>query len=484
VAFAAPPPATDPSLTEDITLASPVQALVPPVAALMAQNTLLPSPSGTPGVGIDPETGGVTVPSSTARVKATKVDVDFDMPVAALRAYREAAATLARTDPTCRIDWELLAGIGRVESDHGRYGGASVDDQGRTSPHILGLPLNGAPGVAAISDSDGGRLDSDPVWDRAVGPMQFIPTTWAMVAADGDGDGVRDPHDLDDAALAAGVYLCAGDRNLSTRAGAEAAVFTYNHSSSYVNLVLSIAQAYREGEVYLPSTPSPGGHGTAPTLPAPPEARNGEKPGTKAKPSKQPTSKPSSKPSAKPSDRPSGKPTKKPTPSGPGTPSSPPPSSPPPSSPPPSSPPPSSPPPSSPPPSSPPPSSPPPSPTPTPTPEETFSGSLTSGSTITVGGVVLTLDLTGVGGVDYDADGTVEAAGTEFEGVFAGSGTVSLTFRRDGSSARVASVGSVNMPAPTQSSSPTAPDPASPSESADPSSSQSPAPSSSGSNPP
>ncbi|HET7329134.1 MAG TPA: lytic murein transglycosylase, partial [Nocardioidaceae bacterium] len=200
-------------------------------------------------VNVDPQTGGVVVPSSEKRLLDLSAEGSLDIPAAALTAYRQAAATLAHSDPSCNIDWALMAGIGRVESDHGRYGGARVAANGKTYPHILGVALDGSPGVAAIADTDGGTLDSDTTWDRAVGPMQFIPGTWAVVAADGDGDGERDPHDLDDAALAAGAYLCAGDRDVSTRAGAEAAVFSYNQSDEYVAMVLAIADAYRNGEV-------------------------------------------------------------------------------------------------------------------------------------------------------------------------------------------------------------------------------------------
>ena len=73
----------------------------------------------------------------------------------------------------------MVAAIGQVESDHGRYGGASVLANGMTAPSIVGLPLNGRGPVAAIHDTDNGVYDGDKVWDRAVGPMQFIPTTWA-----------------------------------------------------------------------------------------------------------------------------------------------------------------------------------------------------------------------------------------------------------------------------------------------------------------
>ena len=138
------------------------------------------------------------------------------------RARRRTSAPRSRSsksDPSCHLDWSILAGIGRVESNHGRYGGSQVYADGSTSPHIVGLALNGVGNVASISDTDDGKLDGDTTWDRAVGPMQFIPSTWAVVGTDADGDGVRDPHDIDDAALSAGVYLCAGDRDLGTDAG-------------------------------------------------------------------------------------------------------------------------------------------------------------------------------------------------------------------------------------------------------------------------
>ncbi|MGH3386653.1 MAG: lytic transglycosylase domain-containing protein [Nocardioidaceae bacterium] len=250
----------------------------------------------------------------------------FDMPAPVMRAYRAAAATLARTDPSCRIDWALLAGIGRVESNHGQFGGSTVQPNGSTAPHIIGLPLNGAPGVATIRDSDGGRLDNDKVWDRAVGPMQFIPTTWASVAADGDNDGVRDPHDIDDAALAAGAYLCAGRGDLSTREGAEAAVFRYNHSESYVSLVLAIAEKYRNGVAVVPAGPPPVGNGKAPNLSTPPATTPSGDSGSTWRPKKKsgggsttpggtPTSPPTGDPSDPPSSDPSDPPTTEPPPS-------------------------------------------------------------------------------------------------------------------------------------------------------------------------
>jgi hypothetical protein len=99
----------------------------------------------------------------------------------------------------------LVAAIGRVESDHGRYGGNVVGDDGKSTPGVIGPALDGKHGLTLVTDTDSGAYDHDAVYDRAVGPMQFIPGTWEIVGVDGDADGVRDPQDIDDAAVAAGV---------------------------------------------------------------------------------------------------------------------------------------------------------------------------------------------------------------------------------------------------------------------------------------
>ncbi len=78
--------------------------------------------------------------------------------------------------------------------------------------------------------------------------MQFIPSTWSVVGVDADGDGQRNPQDIDDAALGTAVYLCSGDDDLASTKGQRGAVYRYNHSSSYVDLVLSIMNAYLDGE--------------------------------------------------------------------------------------------------------------------------------------------------------------------------------------------------------------------------------------------
>ena len=177
-------------------------------------------------------------------------------------AYRRAETLLGKADPTCKVPWTLIAAIGRVESNHGRSGGNSVNAGGVSTPGVYGIPLDGANNITRVNDTDNGSLDKDAVFDRAVGPMQFIPGTWMAVGVDADGDGKKNPQDIDDAATASGVYLCAGEGDLSTQSGASTAVFGYNHSSSYVDLVLAIADKYAQGDF----THSPNGYTSSSVL--------------------------------------------------------------------------------------------------------------------------------------------------------------------------------------------------------------------------
>ena len=221
-------------------------------------------------------------PARTGPLDASLLD-DLDIPSTALAAYQVAATTMTQADPSCGVDWAVLAAIGRVETDHGRHAGAELTDDGTSRPLIRGVALNGKGPVAEIRDTDGGRLDGDKVWDRAVGPMQFLPATWGYAGVDADGDGVRDPDDLNDAALAAAVYLCASPGRLDSKAGARTALYRYNPSDAYVALVLRLAQAYRDGD--LAQVPTSGttlaleaiGPGTAATD-APPSNGDGGPP--------------------------------------------------------------------------------------------------------------------------------------------------------------------------------------------------------------
>ena len=166
------------------------------------------------------------------------------IPATALDAYRRAAAA---ANPACGITWPLLAAIGRVESNHGRFAGATLHSDGTSTPPIIGIRLDGSRSVV-VRDTDGGRLDGDPTFDHAVGPMQFIPSTWAKWAQDGNGDGVKDVDNIYDATLGAAMYLCATTTQLETDLGLAAAYFSYNHSTDYVAEALAYAKAYESAD--------------------------------------------------------------------------------------------------------------------------------------------------------------------------------------------------------------------------------------------
>ena len=176
------------------------------------------------------------------------------IPVRALEGYRLAVSLIDSADPDCNIDWALLAAIGSVESNHARFGGNQLDSAGVAQPGIIGIPLNGSNGTARITDSDGGLLDRDNVFDRAVGPMQFIPSTWRVAGADADGDGVKNPQSMADAAAASAIYLCSGPGDLSQQGDLRAAILRYNASDSYVQKVTGIASMYRPGVDALPAS--------------------------------------------------------------------------------------------------------------------------------------------------------------------------------------------------------------------------------------
>ena len=156
----------------------------------------------------------------------------------------------------------LQPGVGADRRDRpgrsptGRFGGSALDEDGVARPAIIGVALDGGHDTQEVVDTDGGQYDRDTRHDRAVGPMQFIPSTWAVVGVDGDDDGTRDPQDVDDAALATAVYLCSGNDDLSQEEGQRAAVYRYNHSNDYVDLVLQVMQAYLDGDVSAVPAPS------------------------------------------------------------------------------------------------------------------------------------------------------------------------------------------------------------------------------------
>ncbi|GEC04137.1 lytic transglycosylase [Streptomyces spinoverrucosus] len=262
-------PSSDTPAGDSATGNSPYYTDLPPLDS--------PSPVPTVGPTADPTVTGDTA----AGIPATVLD-----------AYQKAAAELREAKPGCNLPWELLAAIGKVES--GQAGGGNVSANGDTITPILGPALNGN-GFAHISDTDNGAYDGDSTYDRAVGPMQFIPSTWAWAGRDGNGDGVENPNNIYDAALAAGHYLCRFGWDLSVDDDLHSAILSYNNSTDYLNTVLSWLEYYRKGTHEIPD-----GSGALP-------GNRSDNPAGSSPSTQKPTQQPSQRPET-------GSPTPKPTP--------------------------------------------------------------------------------------------------------------------------------------------------------------------------
>ncbi|MFJ8597757.1 lytic murein transglycosylase [Streptomyces shenzhenensis] len=228
-------------------------------------------------------------PSSTAGTPVTQGDTEAGIPATVLDAYKRAEAELRSAKPGCNLPWELLAAIGKVESGQAR--GGRVNANGDTLSPILGPQLDGN-GFALIRDTDNGAYDGNSLYDQAVGPMQFIPSTWAWAGRDGNGDGKKDPNNIYDAALAAGHYLCRYGWDLSVQADLDKAILSYNNSQDYLNTVLSWLEYYRKGTHSIPDGTGrlPTGRSDEPgrTSPSP----SPEKPGGPTPKPEQPSSPP------------------------------------------------------------------------------------------------------------------------------------------------------------------------------------------------
>ena len=209
-----------------------------PTSSMLAVDEVLADPRQVSTLAAALETGAGFRQSGTL---ATATDI----PDVLWAAYRSARAS---APAACRLPVQLLAAIGQVES--GSLAGRGLDSRHRAVPAVLGPVLDGK-GFAAIRDTDGGRLDGDPVWDRAVGPMQFIPSTWQRWGRDGNHDGVSDPQNVEDAAYSAAAYLCAGGRDLAKPAGLRSAILSYNHSAAY------LADVLRLMKTVIPGGPAP-----------------------------------------------------------------------------------------------------------------------------------------------------------------------------------------------------------------------------------
>ena len=176
------------------------------------------------------------------------------IPAMALSAYRNAERMMAAAYPACGVSWNLLAGIGRIESLHAN--GGATDSRGTPISPIYGPALDGTlPGNEVIVQSvQSGRAN----YARALGPMQFLPGTWARYASDGDGDGKADVQNLYDSTLAAARYLCSGNLNLRNPSQVMGAILRYNNSTAYASNVLGWAAAYATGVVPVDLPPITG----------------------------------------------------------------------------------------------------------------------------------------------------------------------------------------------------------------------------------
>jgi membrane-bound lytic murein transglycosylase B len=204
---------------QDVPLALADQQAPPPVAVVQQP---IQQPAGDP---LKASAAWVAQTSQTSGISQT-----------AIAAYGDATLLLGKEQPSCHLGWSTLAGVGTIESGNGTVGGRVLYPSGLSNTAITGPALNGAGGNAAIGNGSGG-------WSSALGPMQFIPSTWAKWGADGNGDGYADVNNIFDAALAAGRYLCADGRDLSTPQGWTAAIFSYNHSATYVQQVYAAANS-------------------------------------------------------------------------------------------------------------------------------------------------------------------------------------------------------------------------------------------------
>lgn len=201
-----------------------------------------------------------TPTTGTGDTSGTAGGSERGIPATVLDAYKKAEASLRESKPGCNLPWQLLAAIGKVES--GQAEGGKVDAEGTTIGKILGPQLNGN-GFANISDTDNGVYDDDSTHDRAVGPMQFIPSTWEWAGRDGNDDGAKDPNNVYDAALAAGHYLCRFGWDLSNDGNLRSAILSYNNSTEYYNTVMTWLEYYRKGSHEIPD-----GTGSLPETPS------------------------------------------------------------------------------------------------------------------------------------------------------------------------------------------------------------------------
>jgi membrane-bound lytic murein transglycosylase B len=227
----------------------PVIAAVPFAAKTVAPPaTTIPEPTNSPTA--EPTATPSAEPTAPPRPAtaftswAAPLAGPLGIPQVALEAYGYAEWVLQQTRGTCKLQWTTLAAIGKVTTEHGKLNGSSLDAGGRQRPSLVGPALNGTGGNPRVTDTDAGALDGDQSWDHAVGPMQFTPAMWRVSGVDGDDDGLAEPQDIDDAALAAAYHLCSGTKDLSVAANWKAAVSAYHGLGPRIDKIFEEAQSY------------------------------------------------------------------------------------------------------------------------------------------------------------------------------------------------------------------------------------------------
>jgi hypothetical protein len=202
--------------------------------------------------------GALLAPYAARQMIASRGDVAYalvggaltvaDIPMPALAAYQRATTVINLADDRCHLDWELVAALGKVLTDHGRVDGSELDAEGVARPAVVGQRLTGRHGTPRVADTDAGLLDKDSKVDRAVGPMLLLPAVWSVVSVDADSDGRRNPQDVEDAALGAAVLLCAGPGDFRNASHVRSEVRRYHSGAGYTKSVLGVRAAYRDAE--------------------------------------------------------------------------------------------------------------------------------------------------------------------------------------------------------------------------------------------
>jgi hypothetical protein len=250
-----PSPSATPGFGGDATQSAGAGSVPPAGPAVPPSASGLPGLPGLPSApvvgatlpGAQPPVGGAR-PADILTSWAQQTGTKAGIPVVAVQAYGYAELVVGRTTPSCHLTWTTLAAIAKVETAHGSANGAVLNVDGSVAPPIFGLPLDGKGGRQEIRDTDQGALDGDTQFDRAVGPLQFVPQAWTSIAVgngvDADNNGVSDPNDIDDAALAAAKFLCQGGRDLAKPDAWWDAVLSYNAVRPRAQQVFEAANDY------------------------------------------------------------------------------------------------------------------------------------------------------------------------------------------------------------------------------------------------